>query len=99
VARSTGTGFVNELWTNWSPAVTWLDVQVADFTGDGRADLAGRVASTGAWWAGVSSGAAFVNQLWTTWSPAVTWVNIQSGDFNGDGNAGVRHFKLQSPPC
>jgi hypothetical protein len=81
---STASG--TSLWTSWSPKVSWVDVQVGDFNGDGSADLAGRVSQTGQWWVAISNGStAFTNQLWGAWSPAVTWVDVKVGDFNGDG--------------
>jgi hypothetical protein len=81
-AISNGTNaFANALWTNWSPAVTWVDVHGADVDGNGQFDLAGRVQSTGAWFAAISNGSAFTNQLWTTWSPLVTWDDVLVGNF------------------
>src|SRR5262249_42500052 len=38
------------LWGQWNPKVTWVDVKVGDFNGDGRDDVAGRVLQTGQWW-------------------------------------------------
>jgi hypothetical protein len=74
------------LWTTWSPAATWVDVQVGDFNGDGSSDLAGRVSQSGQWWVSLSNGStAFNTVLWGAWSPAVTWVDVKVGDFNGDG--------------
>ncbi|MFH0964920.1 MAG: FG-GAP-like repeat-containing protein [Planctomycetota bacterium] len=88
LARSTGSGFVNELWGAWSAAVTWSDVQAADFTGDGKADIAGRT-NAGQWWLGISSGSALTNELWGVWSTAVTWSDVQAADFTGDGKADI----------
>jgi hypothetical protein len=86
VALSNGSNaFFTTLWTTWSPAVTWVDIQVGDFNGDGKDDIAGRIFQTGDWWVGQSSGSSFSNALWAHWSPAVTWVDVQVGDFNGDG--------------
>ena len=97
VALSTPSGaYLTELWTTWSPNVTWVDVQLVDLNGDGKADLIGRVQETGQWWAGVSTGSAFVNSLWGSWSTAVTWVDVQSGDFNGDGKADLVGRVLQT---
>jgi hypothetical protein len=59
--------------------VTWVDVQVGDFNGDGKADITGRVLESGQWWTGVSSGAGFNTTLWGQWSAGVTWVNVQNG--------------------
>jgi len=59
-------------------------VQVADFNGDGYADIAGRTLDSGQWWVGVSDGTQFNTTLWTTWSPAVSWVNVQAANINTD---------------
>jgi hypothetical protein len=87
VAVSNGsTAFTNQLWGAWSPAVTWVDVKVGDFNGDGFTDIIGRVAQTGQWWVAFSNGSTgFTNNLWAKWSPAVAWVDVQVGDFNADG--------------
>jgi hypothetical protein len=61
--------------------VTWVDVQVGDFSGDGKADIAGRALQSGQWWTGVSSGSSFNTGLWTTWNPSVTWVNVMNGRY------------------
>ncbi len=86
---STGSSFNTGLWAIWSTAVTWVDVQVGDFNGDGKADITGRVLESGDWWTGVSTGSAFSTSLWATWSTAVTWVDVHVGDFNGDGQSDI----------
>jgi hypothetical protein len=35
------------LWATWSTAVTWVDVQIGDFNGDGKSDITGRALETG----------------------------------------------------
>jgi autotransporter-associated beta strand protein len=90
------TSFTTTLWTTWSPNVTWVDVKVGNFAGDGKADIVGRVQQSGQWWAAVSTGNSFGNSLWTTWSPNVTWVDVQVGDFNGDGKADITGRVLES---
>jgi autotransporter-associated beta strand protein len=35
------TGFTTTLWAGWNPNITWVDVHVGDFTGNGRMDLIG----------------------------------------------------------
>ncbi len=88
LAKNNGNGtFTNERWGRWSTAVDWVDVMVADFTGDGRADIAGRVAGSGDWWVAKSNGTAFANERWGRWSTAVDWLDVSVGDFNGDGRA------------
>src|SRR5205085_455832 len=87
VGRNDGGGaFTTTRWAAWSPGVNWRDVQVADFNGDGRADLVGRWRETGQWWASLSGPAGFTAATrWATWSTAVTWADVRLGDFNGDG--------------
>jgi uncharacterized protein (TIGR03118 family) len=82
-------GFTTTLWGAWNPAVTWADVKVGDFDGDGTADIIGRVQETGQWWAALSTGSSFTNSLWATWNPSVTWVDVNVGDFDGDGKADI----------
>src|SRR5437016_1836393 len=81
VAQSTGSSFGNSLWTTWNPNVTWVDVQVGDFNGDGKSDITGRALESGQWWTGISNGSSFSTSLWATWSTVVTWTGVRSGDF------------------
>jgi hypothetical protein len=69
------------LFATWSTGVTWVDVQVGDFNGDGKSDITGRALETGQWWTGLSNGSAFTNSLWSTWSTSVTWTGVHTGDF------------------
>ena len=68
-------------------AVNWVDTQFADFNGDGKLDMASRIAAGdpsslgGQWWVGLSSGSDFVSTLWTSWHPRALWVNVHSGRF------------------
>jgi hypothetical protein len=57
------TAFATTLWTTWNPNVTWADVKVGDFNGDGMTDIVGRVAQTGQWWVAQSTGSSFGNSL------------------------------------
>ncbi len=82
VATSNGSNaFTNSAWANWSPNVTWVDVQVGDFNGDGRDDITGRVLQSGDWWTSLSNGSRGITSLWTTWSTSATWVDVHSGVF------------------
>jgi hypothetical protein len=89
VAVSTGTSFQFQQWdaAAWTPANTFVQYEVGDFNGDGRADVAA-LDTHGAWHVGVSMGDSFDEQTWlpggrgrTTLEAATTVV----GDFNGDG--------------
>jgi hypothetical protein len=81
--------FSNFLWTTWSPQVQWVDVHLGDFTGDGKEDIVGRIASSAQWWVAVSTGIKFNNFLWAQWSNTAIWTNVVIGDFNGDGKMDV----------
>jgi len=80
-----GTDLAVQRWTRWSTNVTWTNVMVGDFNGDGRDDIVGRVAHNGDWWVAQSTGSGFTNTKWTRWSTNVTWTDVMVGDFNGDG--------------
>src|SRR5437660_5984706 len=81
---STGTGFSTGLWAVWSTGVTWVDVQVGDFNGDGKADITGRALQSGQWWTAASTGNSFSTSLWAVWSTGVTWVDVQTTHLNGE---------------
>jgi hypothetical protein len=77
----------------------WVDVQAGDFTGSGRASIAGRIKENGQWWVAVSTGTTFASALWATWhadSPSFHWVDVKVGDFNGDGKADIIGRVLES---
>jgi autotransporter-associated beta strand protein len=83
VSESNGVGgFTTSLWTTWNPNVTWVDVQVGDFNGDGKDDIVGRLLQSGQWWAGLSNSNSFSNALWSTWSTAETWVDVHADVFS-----------------
>jgi autotransporter-associated beta strand protein len=98
VATSTGSSFTNSLWTTWNENanLTWVDVKVGDFNGDGKADLTARWSQGGSWWTALSTGSTFNTSLWASWSPAATWVDVSVGDFNGDGKADLTARYLQT---
>jgi hypothetical protein len=77
-----------------------VDVQLADFNGDGKRDLAGRVLQDGTWWVALSTGGAFANSTkWATWAPdsaGLHWVDVKVGDFNGDGKADIAGRYLET---
>src|SRR5207244_10022636 len=90
VSLSNGSGgFTTRLWDTWSTGVTWVDVKVGDFNGDGKMDIVGRALESGQWWMGQSTGSSFANKLWDTWSTRVSWGDEKVGDFNGDGKSDI----------
>jgi hypothetical protein len=86
---SNGSAFTTTRWDIWSPAVTWVDVQIGDLNGDGKADLIGRVMQDGTWWGGLSNGTSLKTSLFDMWNPNVTWDDVHIGDLNGDGKADI----------
>jgi hypothetical protein len=48
--------------------LTWVDVGVGDFDGNGKLDLVGRARQNGQWWAAIANASNFTNLLWTTWA-------------------------------
>jgi hypothetical protein len=79
--------FTSTQWGLWNSFIDWVDIQIGDFTGDGRADVAGRAGGTtpfGEWWLAESNGAGFVTSFFGQWTEALGWSEVMSGDFTGD---------------
>jgi hypothetical protein len=90
------TAFNTNLWATWNPGVTWADVRVGDFNGDGKADIVGRWQQAGLWFVGLSNGSVFTTTQWASWNPSATWVDVQVGDFNADGKTDIAGRWLQA---
>jgi subtilisin family serine protease len=92
IGRSTGTSFVIERWAiNFGDrGRDTEDVFVADFTGDGRADVAIHDRETGAWYIGTSTGTSFAVSAWALdFGNRGVREEALVGDFTGDGRADV----------
>lgn len=101
VGINTGSGstdaFTYSVWDDAIPVsgtigsttniLTWGDMQVADFTGDGKADVLGRVRETGQWylWTTNSAGTGFTTETtglttkssaWGNWLNTVTTAGV-----------------------
>jgi hypothetical protein len=81
---STGTGF--QQWTAQLPWLLSYDYQMADVTGDGKADIVG-VGPTGDIMVSISMGTYFASgTVWNYWSG---FYDHQFADVNGDGKADI----------
>ncbi|MCA8992769.1 MAG: VCBS repeat-containing protein [Planctomycetaceae bacterium] len=84
-------GFSTTEWGSWEPEATavWTNVSVADFNGDGKADVAG-LNVNGQWVVGISDGVSFTFSVWG--SVGADYVAHAIGDFNGDGRADIANL-------
>ena len=95
IARSTGTSFVDMSFGSlFDPTQTWIDILAADFTGDGRTDLAAMNAATGQWYVAVDTGTSFTVTSWDAWSPTVNWADVTAVDLDHDGKADIVGLNL-----
>jgi len=89
VAKSDGTSFVTQQWSNPTGNVVWGHHVTGDFNGDGLEDVAARNQQTGQWMVGISTGSGFTFQVWGAWAASKTWGQVLAGDFNGDGRMDI----------
>ena len=88
VSTSTGTSLLNGFWGQLGPQLALGEALVADFTGDGLADIAVRDETDTRWFVLRSTGTSGQTESWGIWSTAA-WTNFVIGDFNADGFADI----------
>ena len=87
----------NHRRARWTTRFEWNDIEVGDFNGDGRDDIAGFVRGT--WWASDRLDRAYgpgQSRLMATLSVNQEWDHFEVADFNSDGRddlAAVRRNK------
>jgi hypothetical protein len=96
VCRSTGAGFVAEVWMRFPVVSGWSTHRVGDFNGDGRSDLANFYAPTAEWRISLSSGTELRNGKWATLPARTGWSTPLVGDFNGDGLTDIANYHAPS---
>jgi hypothetical protein len=100
VGRSTGSAFVIEAWAGHfgDRGPDAEEVFVADFTGDGKADVAIHDRRTGDWYVAVSTGSGFEISPWGTGfgNRGPNTEEVFVADFTGDGRADVAVHDLAS---
>jgi len=76
-------------WADRNPAITWTDVQVGDFNGDGKSDLTVRASVTGQWftlaWGCQRGRPPGCPTVWDIWE-AIAWAAVRTGKF-GENSA------------
>ncbi|MCA8991556.1 MAG: cadherin domain-containing protein [Planctomycetaceae bacterium] len=83
VGLSTGAALYVKQWTSWNSSISWDNLVVGDFNGDGFDDIAAQT-STGQVWIGYSNGDRFVNRPGVNFA-ATNIVQLLAGDVNADG--------------
>jgi hypothetical protein len=80
-------------WAHWSSPMSWSQLFVADFNGDGKADIAG-VGLNGAVFVGLSNGVDTfaTGAAWAQFGPASNYAPFIVADVNGDGKADIVSF-------
>ena len=93
--NSTTLRLSTRFWGTWSATLTFEEVTVADFNGDGKDDVAA-YDNRGIWWmtAGNDAGVSRTQSL-TRWSAVADWTST-IGDFNGDGLVDIIGYQRNS---
>jgi hypothetical protein len=80
-------------WAHWSSPASWSQLFVADFNGDGKADIAG-AGVNGAVFVGLSNGVDTftTGAAWDQIGPTSIYAQFFVADVNGDGKADLLTF-------
>jgi len=81
----------SRFWGKWKTSSDWNDVQVGDFNGDGRDDVAGRN-DAGRWWVSLANTAGNrfeQSRFWGSWKTNTDWHDVRIGLFNDDNYADI----------
>ncbi len=91
VSLSNGSRFLTYHWQGWSTRVAWGPVQVGDFDGDGRSDIAAQIQEPGdgRWFLGMSTGTGFTTREGVNLLANNTLSQVHVGDFDGDGDSDI----------
>ena len=76
----------------WRPADQWRALVMADFDGDGRAEVAG-CPTAGPWVVGRYEDGRFVTRAWAPAFNTARLARVLTGDFDGDGKTDVAGFE------
>jgi hypothetical protein len=76
-------------YTSASASTAWVVAGVADFTGDGKADILWRETATGKTVVWTMNGATKTASAYTSASASTAWVVAGVADFTGDGKADI----------
>ena len=93
--NSAGTGMITAQFGRWNPGLGWDHIVAADFTGDGRTDLAA-IIDSGSVYVGRSTGTRMTTTRWGRWDDGQTFTDVLAGDYDGDGTTDLAGRNAQT---